>query len=277
VGKDLFSVDYLKELADERVVPFLINLFIAALVFYIGRWIARIVTRTLVKLMKRAKVEEDLVKFVSDVIYTLLYAIVIIASLERLGVKTTAAIAIIGAAGLAVGLALQGSLGNFASGVMLILFKPYRVGDLVSLAGHVGHVDAIKVFNTVIITLDGKKVIIPNGQITGSVIENLSTRGKIRIDMVFGIGYGDDIGKAMRVMEEVVKAHPKVLAEPEPVVKLSELADSSVNFIVRPWSKTEDYWDVKFDVTRRMKERFDEEGISIPFPQRDVHLHQVGA
>jgi small conductance mechanosensitive channel len=270
-------VDYLKELADERVVPFLINLFIAALVFYIGRWIARIVTRTLVKLMKRAKVEEDLVKFVSDVIYTLLYAIVIIASLERLGVKTTAAIAIIGAAGLAVGLALQGSLGNFASGVMLILFKPYRVGDLVSLAGHVGHVDAIKVFNTVIITLDGKKVIIPNGQITGSVIENLSTRGKIRIDMVFGIGYGDDIDKAKEVLMNILTSDERVLKDPAPQVAVSELGDSSVNFVTRPWVHPDVYWDVMFDVTEQVKKQFDANGISIPFPQRDVHMHEVKA
>lgn len=275
--KHLFTMEYLEKLADEHVVPFLINLVIAVAIYFVGRQVARLVTKAVAKLMTRGKVDGDLVKFVSDIVYTLLYAIVLIAALERLGVRTTAAIALIGAAGLAVGLAMQGSLGNFASGVMIILFKPYRIGDLVVLAGYTGHVEGIHVFNTVVITLDGKKVIVPNGQITGSVIENISTRGQIRVDMVFGIGYGDDIDKAKQVLMDILTSDDRVMKDPAPQVAVSELGESSVNFVTRPWVHPDVYWDVMFDVTERVKKEFDKNGISIPFPQRDVHLYSHAA
>lgn len=275
MGSDLFSLEYLKKLADEHLVPFVINLVIAVVIFYVGRTVARVVTKATAKVLTRGKVDGDLVKFMSDVLYTLLYAIVIIAALERLGVRTTAAIALIGAAGLAVGLAMQGSLGNFASGVMIIIFKPYRIGDLVALAGYTGDVEGIHVFNTVVITRDGKKIIIPNGQITGSVIENISARGKIRVDMVFGIGYRDDIDKAKSVLKAILAADDRVMQDPAPQVAVSELGESSVNFVVRPWVHPDVYWDAMFDITERVKKEFDKNGISIPFPQRDVHLFQA--
>lgn len=272
-----FSLEYLKHLLDRYIVPFGINLFVAILVFYIGRAVARMLTGLLRKMLGKANFDESLTKFVCDLAYGILLVVVVIASLERLGVQTTAAVAVLGAMGLAVGFALQGSLGNFASGVMLIMFKPYKVGDLVKLSDHVGHVDSIKVFNTTLITLDNRTIIIPNGNVTGNTIENISGQGKIRIDMVFGIGYNDDIKKAKEVMMGILKADDRVLAEPAPTVAVCELADSSVNFAVRPWVDPAIYWDVYFDAHENIKLALDEAGISIPFPQQDVHMHQVEA
>ncbi|MCA9679710.1 MAG: mechanosensitive ion channel [Kofleriaceae bacterium] len=274
---DLFSVEYLKHLVDVYVVPFGINLVVALLVFVFGRWLARVLVNLAKRLMARAKLEESLSKFLGDLLYAVLLMVVIIAALERLGVKTTAAVAVLGAAGLAVGFALQGSLGNFASGVMLIGFKPYKVGDVVRVAGEVGKVDSIQIFNTVLVTPDNRRIIVPNGQITGGVIENITSEPTRRVDMVFGIGYGDDMSKARDVMTGVVTAHPLVQAEPAPQIAVSELADSSVNFVVRPWCKTADYWTVKFEITEQIKRALDDAGISIPFPQRDVHLYQQKA
>jgi small conductance mechanosensitive channel len=274
---DFLSIDYLEKLADRHVVPFAINLVLALLIFYAGRTIARMLVGVMRKLLIRAKFDESLTKFLTDLAYGLLLVVVVIASLEKVGIQTTAAIAVLGAMGLALGLALQGSLGNFASGVMIIMFRPYQVGDLVKLADHVGHVDAIKVFNTTIITLDNRTIIIPNGNITGQVIENISALGKIRIDLVFGIGYQDDIRKAKQVMMDVLTADDRVLTDPAPTVAVLELGDSSVNFAVRPWVDPAVYWDVYFDVTERIKLALDENGITIPFPQRDVHLYQSEA
>ena len=272
---ELLSLDYLKLQVDRYLVPFLINLIIALAVFYVGRAIARTLVKVLGKVLDRAKVDESLNKFLCDLAYGLLLVVVVIAALERLGVQTTAAVAVLGAMGLAVGFALQGSLGNFASGVMIIMFKPYKVGDLVKLSDHVGVVDSIKVFNTTIITLDNRTVIIPNGNITGSTIENISGQGTIRIDMVFGIGYDDDIKKAKEIMMGILKDDDRVLAEPAPTVAVCELGDSSVNFAVRPWVDPDVYWDVYFDTHENIKLALDEAGISIPYPQQDVHMHQV--
>jgi len=269
------STEYLEFLAHTHVVPFAFNAFVAILVFYIGRIVARILVRVADKVMVRAKLDESLRKFLSDMLYAILIMMVSIAALERLGVQTTAAVAILGAAGLAVGFALQGSLGNFASGVMIVTFKPYKVGDVVSIAGQTGAVEAVRIFNTILHTPDNRQVIIPNGQVTGGVIENITALGQRRVDLVFGIGYDDDIKKSKELMMKVLTDHPKVLAEPAPQVAVSELADSSVNFVVRPWCKIEDYWDVRFDVTEAIKLSCDANGISIPFPQRDGHLRQV--
>ena len=271
---NIFSIQYLKSLGETYAVPFVIHLVLAALVFFIGRAAARALVRLVGRLMIRSKVDDSLRKFLGSVIYSILLMIVVIASLQQLGVETTAAIAVLGAAGLAVGLALQGSLGNFASGVMVITFKPYKVGDIVRTAGEIGKVEEIQIFNTVLVTPDNRKIIVPNGSITSGVIENITANPTRRVDMVFGIGYGDDIKKAREVMAKIIADHPKVLAEPAPQIALSELADSSVNFVVRPWCNTADYWDVKFDLTEQIKEAFDASGISIPFPQRDVHLFQ---
>ena len=272
---DVFSVDYLKALAEAYLVPFAINLVLAALVFIIGRTVARVITRVVARLCERAQLDRSLVKFIADLVYALLLMIVVIAALERLGVKTTAAIAVIGAAGLAIGLALQGSLANFATGVLIIMFKPYRVGDVIAAAGSTGKVDAIRIFNTVLVTGDNRQLIIPNGNIFSGSIENLTAMETRRVDMVFGIGYDDDIRRAKQLLEQILADDERVLEDPPPVVAVSELADNSVNFVVRPFVKTADYWSVLFDTTEKVKLVFDENGITIPYPQRDVHLHQA--
>ena len=272
---DFLSVEKAKQLAEEYLIPFGLNLLMAVLVFYIGRMVARIIVKAVDKLMTKSEMDESLRKFVTDLAYAMLMVVVVIAALDRLGVKTTAAVAVLGAAGLAIGLALQGSLGNFASGVMIILFKPYKVGDVISVAGHTGGVDAIKVFVTILVTPDNRQIAIPNGQITGGSIVNLTARGTRRIDLVAGIGYDDDIKLAKQTLEEILAADDRILKDPAPQVAVSELADSSVNFVVRPWVNSADYWDVMFDVTEAIKLTFDEKGISIPFPQRDVHMHEV--
>ena len=186
-------------------------------------------------------------------------------------------LAAMGAAGFIIGFALQGTLSNFASGVMILLYQPFDLGDAVTVAGVTGSVESMTLVSTTVKTFDNQVLIVPNSKIWGEVITNITGSETRRVDLVFGIGYGDDIGKAEGVLNEILSKHELVLAEPEPLVKLAELADSSVNFNVRPWVKTSDYWTVFWDVTRQVKERFDAEGISIPFPQRDVHVHQVTA
>jgi small conductance mechanosensitive channel len=200
---------------------------------------------------------------------------VIIAAINTLGVQTTSFIAVIGAAGLAIGFALQGSLANFASGVMLIIFRPFKAGDFVEAGGTSGAVEAIHIFNTVLKTPDNKKVIIPNSKVTGDNIVNYSAKDTRRVDLVFGIGYEDDIRKAKQTLEQIVASDERVLKDPAPTIAVSELGDSSVNFVVRPWVNTADYWSVYFDLTEKVKLTFDDQGISIPFPQTDVHLHKV--
>ena len=271
---DFLSVANLESLAKEYMVPFAIRIVVALLVFYIGKAVAKSIVKMVSKITK-GRLDDSLRKFLCSVLHGLLLAVVIIAALERLGVQTTAAIAILGAAGLAVGLSLQGTLGNFAAGVMLILFRPYKIGDLVSAGGFLGVVEGIEIFNTVLLTPDNRKIIIPNGQIAGNAVENLSAMDTRRVDMVFGIGYDDDIRKAKAVLEELVASDERILKDPAHTVAVSELGDSSVNFVVRTWVKTGDYWAVKFDFTEAVKLRFDKEGISIPFPQTDVHLHKV--
>ncbi|MEZ4402960.1 MAG: mechanosensitive ion channel [Kofleriaceae bacterium] len=272
---EMFSVDWFKAQADTYVVPFAIRIVVALAVFVVGRMVARVVVGLARTVMTRAKLEESLVKFLCDLLNAVLIMIIVIASLQQLGVETTAAVAVLGAAGLAVGLALQGSLGNFASGVMLIGFRPYKVGDLVRVAGETGVVRAIRVFNTELLTPDNRKIIVPNGQVTGGVIENMTDQPIRRVDMVIGIGYGDDIAKAKQVMLDVVTAHAKVLAEPAPKIAVTALGDSSVDLVVRPWCNTADYWDVHFDLHEQIKLALDANAISIPFPQRDVHLIQA--
>jgi len=274
---EFFSAENLQRYAETYVLPFAIHLLAALAVFIIGRAIARALTRTVVRLCERSKVDVSLGKFLSDMLYALMLALVVLAALDQVGVPTTSAVAIVGAAGLAVGFALQSSLGNFASGVMLLIFKPYRVGDVVNVAGQIGKVEVIKIFNTVLHTPDNRQIIIPNGSITSGSIENLSALGTRRIDLVFGIGYGDDLKKAKDILNKLVADDARILADPAPQVALSELADSSVNFVVRPWVKTADYWDVRFDLTEKVKLTFDAQGISIPFPQSDVHVHQKAA
>lgn len=274
---DLFTSERLGQLFYAYVVPFAIQLVIAALVFFLGRAVARAITRLVQRLMRKAKVDESLTRFLSGVLYIVLLMVVVIAALEQLGVQTTAAIAVLGAAGLAIGLALQGSLGNFAAGVLIIVFKPYRVDEVVKLAGVTGSVVEIGVFNTTLVTADAREIIIPNGNIISNTIENLSRQTNRRIDLVFGVGYGDDLRKAKTILEELVAADERVLKDPEAQVVVGELGESSVNLYCRPWVKTADWWTVKCDLLEKAKLAFDDAGISMPFPQRDVHVHQVAS
>jgi small conductance mechanosensitive channel len=248
---------------------------IAALViFIIGRWVAKALVGLVRKALSKMEADPMLVKFVGNLVYVLLLTVVVLAALGKLGVQTTSFIAILGAAGLAIGLALQDSLSNFAAGVMVVLFRPYKVGDYVEAGGVSGSVQEVQIFTTVFNTPDNKKVIVPNGQIVSGTITNYSAYPTRRVDMIFGCGYDDNIGQVKNVLNEIVDSDSRVLSDPKPQVVVKELADSSVNFAVRAWVNTADYWGVYFDVTEAVKRRFDEEGISIPYPQRDVHVHQ---
>lgn len=246
----------------------------AGLIFIIGKWVSKLVRKLIDRLMVRAKIDQTLASFVSNLAYVALLAYVIITALSRLGIQTASLVAVIGAAGLAVGLALQGSLANFAAGVLMIIFRPFKVGDRIDAAGINGVVEEIQIFTTKLKTPDNKTIIVPNGKITEGTIVNFTARDTMRVDMVFGVSYSDDIDKVKAVIADELSKDPRVLKDPEPMIRLSELADSSVNFVVRPWAKTTDYWDVFFDTHENLKKRFDAEGISIPFPQRDVHIYQ---
>lgn len=249
----------------------------AVAILVIGRIVVGMLTRVVRRLMKRANVDPILTSFVASLTKIGLMTFVFIAALNSLGVQTTSFVAIIGAAGLAIGFALQGSLANFASGVMLIIFRPFKAGDYVEAGGTSGSVEAIRIFNTTLKTPDNKEVIIPNSSITSANIINYSAKETRRIDLVFGIGYDDDLKKAKQILTGLVNADERILKDPAPTVAVLELADSSVNFAVRPWVKSGDYWDVYFDLVEKVKLTFDEQGISIPFPQRDVHMHTVTA
>jgi small conductance mechanosensitive channel len=222
--------------------------------------------------MTKANVDETLANFVQDLCYVVLLVFVVIASLDKLGVRTTSFAVVIGAAGLAIGFALQGSLANFAAGVMLIIFKPFKVGDFVEAAGKMGTVKEIQIFNTILNSPDNVQVIIPNAQVTGSNIMNYTVNGTRRVDLVVGVSYEDDLKKAQQVIEGVLAGDDRILKEPAATVAVSELGDSSVNFVVRPWVKAADYWDVYFDITEKVKLALDKKGISIPYPQRDIHM-----
>ncbi len=213
--------------------------------------------------------------FLSDIGHILIVVFVVIASLGQLGIQTTSLVAVLGAAGLAVGLALQGSLSNFASGVIIIALRPFKVGDFVEAGGVSGVIEGIQIFSTSMKTGDNKAIIIPNSAITGGTITNFSAKDTRRVDLVFGIGYNDDIPMAKAILQRLVDEDERILKDPAPVIAVGELADNSVNIIVRPWTSTADYWGVYWDLTEKVKLTFDKEGISIPYPQRDVHLHQV--
>lgn len=261
----------LNAILNTYVIPWGINVLMALLVFVIGRIVAGLIGRIIKKVLHKTKMDNMLVNFVMSIISALLLLFVIVASLDQLGVDTSSLIAIVGAAGLAIGLSLQDSLKNFAAGVMLIVFRPFKEGDFVEAAGVSGVVEEISIFSTKMRTADNKEVIVPNGPIYGDVIINYSARETRRVDMVFGISYDDDIKKAKELLETILQEDERILKEPAPVVAVSELADSSVNFVVRPWARTADYWDVLWDTTETVKLRFDEAGLSIPYPQMDVH------
>ena len=267
----------LLEKAYEFLMVYGLKIVAAIAIFIIGRIGISVLVRLIGRMLKRSNADETLVKFLISLTRITLLTFLFIIVLGALGVQTASFIAVLGAAGLAVGFALQGSLSNFASGVMLIIFRPFKAGDYVEAGGTSGTVEQIAIFSTIMKTPDNKRVIIPNSKITGDTITNYSAMDTRRIDMVFGIGYGDDIKKAKDILTQLVTADSRVLKDPAPVVAVLELADSSVNFAVRPWVKTADYWDLYFDLTEKVKLTFDQQGISIPFPQTDVHLHQVAS
>lgn len=261
------------ELVQTYATEFGLKILAALAVFIIGKWAAKKLRKVVENLMKKGSVDPTLIKFISNLMYTILLVVVILAALSQLGIQTTSFLAILGAAGLAIGLALQGSLSNFASGVLLIFFRPFKVGDFVTVGGESGSVSQIQLFTTELKTPDNKVIIIPNSQITSNVITNFSAQETRRVDLTFGIGYGDDLLKAKNILNDLVNSDERILKDPAPFIAVSELADSSVNFVVRAWTKTGDYWSVYFDMTEKVKLTFDKEGISIPFPQRDVHIY----
>ncbi len=252
-----------------------LNILVSILILIIGRWIAQWLSRMAEKAMGRANVDHTLRNFAISILYYLLLFIVIIMALNNLGFSTTSIVAVLGAGGIAVGLALKDSLSNFAAGAMIIFFKLYKVGDFVEVAGATGSVREVRIFNTLLETPDRKLVLVPNGQVLSANITNYTESPTRRLDMVFGISYDDDLRHAKRVLQEIVAADERCFTDPAPTIAVLELGDSSVNFAVRPIVKNEDYWDVKFDITERVKLRFDEEGISMPYPQRDVHLFKA--
>lgn len=252
-----------------------LKIIAAILIFIIGRWLAKMIKNLIVKVMKKGEVDATLTSFVGHLTYVALLTLVVIAALNQIGVQTTSFVAIIGAAGLAVGLALQGSLSNFAAGVLMILFRPFKVGDYIEAGGTAGTVEEIQIFSTILTTPDNKVIIVPNAKITGDNIVNYSAKDTRRMDLVFGVGYSDDLQKVKDILQDILQNDPRVLKVPESMVGVLELADSSVNFAVRPWVKSEDYWPLFFDLKETIKKRFDAEGISIPFPQQDVHLYEL--
>ena len=276
---NLAGIDWAGLLAQGQTlaVEYGVQAVLAILIFYVGRMIARMVTNAIRKLMQKQETDKILESFVSNMAYWLMMTFVIIAAINQLGIQTTSLIAVMGAAGLAVGLALQGSLSNFAAGVLIVMFRPYRVGDYVEAAGVAGSVEQVQILSTVLKTPDNKKIIIPNSSIMSSIITNYSANDTRRVDLVFGVGYSDDLDKVRSILEEITGADDRIMKDPACVIQVHELADSSVNFVCRPWVSTADYWAVYWDLTEKVKKRFDQEGISIPFPQQDVHIHQVAS
>jgi len=263
------------ELIESMLIPWAIKIAVALAIFVIGRWIARWLTSVLKRVMARSAMDEMLISFLGNIVYLVLLLAVVMAALDHVGIQTTSLLAVFGAAGLAIGLALKDSLGNFSSGVMIILFRPFKVGDFIEAGGVSGVVEQVRMFATVMRSGDNREIIVPNSQIYSGTIINYSARETRRIDLVFGIGYDDDIAKAKQIFEEIMQQDERILADPAPSVAMGELGDNSVNFNVRPWVKSGDYWPVRADMLEKVKLAFDANGISIPYPQRDVHLHQV--
>lgn len=273
---DLSKIDLEKSFVD-YIIPWSTNLIAAVLIFIVGsiaaKWLVNLIGRALGK----SKMDEMLVNFLKSILKWVLILIVLIAAIDQLGIDTTSFIAVLGAAGLAVGLALKDSLQNFASGVMLLIFRPFKAGDLVKAGGEEGVVEEIRIFSTKMRSPDNQELIIPNGDIFNGTITNVTARDTRRIDLVIGIGYDDDIKLAKDTMEKVVNANELVLDDPEPFIAVGELGGSSVDFLVRPWVKTSDYFVTKCALMEEIKLALDEAGISIPYPQMDVHMDNVGA
>lgn len=255
----------------ETITRWGINIIGAILILIVGRIAAGIGRGVAKAAMKKGGSEPSLMTFIGNIVYYLIFIFAVVAALARFGIQTASFVAILGAAGFAVGFALQGSLANFASGVMILVFRPFKVGQFINAAGVAGTVKEIGLFATTLATPDNVKILVPNGKVYGDTITNYSANDTRRVDLVMGIGYSSDIDKAVQVMRDIIKADNRVLPEPAPQIAVSELADSSVNFVVRPWVNAPDYWAVKFDLTEKFKKAFDDADIEIPFPQRTVH------
>ncbi|TKJ40635.1 mechanosensitive ion channel protein MscS [candidate division LCP-89 bacterium B3_LCP] len=258
----------------DLIMQYVPTVVTALITLVIGLWIIKIIVKAVNRNMGKSKVDVSLQKFLASMIGIGLKIMLLITVIGMFGVQMTSFIAIIGAAGLAVGLALQGTLANFAGGVLILLFKPYKVGDVIEAQGFIGGVHEIQIFNTILKTPDKKTIIIPNGGLSNGSITNYTTEPQRRIDFTFGIGYEDNIDKAQETLLKIIAEDDRILKDPAPMVKVSELADSSVNFATRVWCNTADYWDIYFDMHGKVKKAFDANGISIPFPQTDVHLYK---
>ncbi|MCD6526088.1 MAG: mechanosensitive ion channel [Desulfuromonas sp.] len=273
-------MDFSQLLDAEKLIPRILDLLFlygpkllaAIAIFILGRWLAKLVRSTVQRILKKSKVDELLISFVGSLSYMAMLAMVIIAALNQLGIQTTSFVAIVGAAGLAIGLALQGALSNFAAGVLMIIFRPFQNDDYIEGGGVSGVVKHIQIFTTELLTPDNKLVIIPNSNMMSGNIINYSANKTRRLDLVIGVGYDDDLSKVKQVLQDIIDNEPRCLKKPQPTIAVSELADSCVNLVVRPWIKTEDYWDLYFHLTETIKLRFDDEEISIPYPQHDVHM-----
>lgn len=252
-------------------VNFSLRIVLAIFIFFIGKRLAKWITNMMIRALRKSNADEELVGFVESLAYWALFSAVIIAALGQLGVETASFLAIIGAAGLAIGLALQGSLSNFAAGVLILILRPFNMGDFVEIAGESGTVKRIRIFTTELRTPDNKCVIIPNSRVLDSNIVNYTSTGRRRVDMTFSVDYADDITTVKEILYRLVKADERVLADEKPVIALHELADSSINFVVRPWVKSDDYWPFYWEMNEKIKAEFDAAGISIPFPQQVVH------
>ncbi len=272
---DISVLDKYREQAMELAALYGSKVLLALLTLVVGLWVIRYIVSLIDKALKLSKVEDTLSIFLEKLVGTILKVLLLISVASMVGIETTSFIAIFGAAGLAVGLALQGSLANFAGGVLILLFKPFKVGDFIETQGYSGVVKSIQIFNTVLHTGDRKTIIIPNGPISNGSIVNYSLSPIRRVDMVFGISYDDDLKQAKNILKRLVDEDSRILKDPASLVVLSELADSSVNFTVRAFVNAGDYWNVFFDMQEKVKLTFDAEGISIPYPQRDVHMHQL--
>jgi small conductance mechanosensitive channel len=252
------------------------NIVFFLIIILISWVLSKVVRKAVKKAIENIRSASELLKdFIVNISGKAIFLVGFIVALSMLEVNIGPLLAAIGAVGFIMGFALQGTLSNFAAGIMILIYRPYDVGDLVDVAGTFGTVDAMTIVSTTLRKPDNQKVVVPNNMIWGDIITNITGTSKRRVDLVFGIGYTDDIAKAQKILEEILANHESILKNPEPVVKVHELADSSVNFVVRPWVETDNYWDVYWDITRAVKERFDAEGVSIPFPQRDIHVHQL--
>ena len=254
------------------VSAYSLNIIGALLIFIVGKWLARRISNLLARLLEKNNFDLALVSFLTHLTYYALVVLVVVAAAGRLGINSTSFLTVIGAAGLAVGLALKDSLSNFAAGVMIVLFRPFTIGDVVSTAGITAKVEKITIFNTHFCSPDNQLIIVPNNKIIADIITNINVKDTRRVDLTVGISYSDDMAETKEILARLAKEDSRILADPAPFIAVAELADSSVNLVFRPWVKTADYWDVRFDLTEKIKNRLDEAGISIPFPQQDVHL-----